>query len=124
MAATYDGLIAWIEDLKGADGLIIVEGKKDVRALNAFGITGVYELAKPLYAVCEEVAARARRAIILTDLDREGKKLYGALNSGLSRMGVQVDARFREFLLRETKLRQIEGLPAYLERLATSPQGA
>ena len=53
--------------------------------------------------------------IILTDLDKQGKELYGKLNSGLQQFGVKVDNNFRNFLFKNTKLRQIEGLTTYIE---------
>ncbi|MBI2129595.1 hypothetical protein HYU07_05120 [Candidatus Woesearchaeota archaeon] len=64
---------------------------------------------KPIFSIIEDASAN-KKAIILTDLDKEGKKLYGKLKDGLSRHGVIVDNKFREFLFRETKIRQIEGL--------------
>ena len=43
-------------------------------------------------------------------IDKEGKKLYGTLSSGLQNHGCRIDNRFREWLFKNTKLRQIEGL--------------
>ena len=104
----------WIEQLKDSHKLIIVEGKKDKEALETYGIRNIFPLnGKPLYKVIEEVADNYKDAIILTDLDKEGKKLFGNLNSNLSRFGVRVDNSFRNFLFRKTKLRQIEGLDKY-----------
>jgi len=53
--------------------------------------------------------------VILTDLDKEGKRLYGVISSSLQNFGVKIDHYFREFLSRRTKLRQIEGLVRYFE---------
>ena len=53
----------------------------------------------------------------ITDFDKKGKQLYGKLNHDLCRFGVKVDNKFRHFLFRKTKLRQIEGLDSYIERL-------
>ena len=71
---------------------------------------------KPIYKIIEEVSEKTKEAVILTDLDKEGKKLFGKLNSGLSHHGVRVDNKFREFLFKKTKLRQIEGIISYLRK--------
>ena len=44
---------------------------------------------------------------------KQGKELYGKLNSGLQQLGVEVDNNFRNFLFKKTKLRQIEGMDTY-----------
>jgi len=107
-----------IRDIRESDVLIVVEGTKDKNALLSLGIANVFALNKmPLYKVVEIVAKKGKECMILTDLDSEGKKLYGTLNSGLSHHGVRVDNTFREFLFKETQLRQIEGLSRYIGRL-------
>ncbi len=92
------------------DKLVIVEGKKDKEALKSFGITNVVTLKKSLFEVVEEVSSKAKECVILTDLDKKGKYLYSRLRQDLQKHGVKVDNSFRNFLFRETKLRQIEGL--------------
>lgn len=110
------------------NSIVIVEGIKDKKALEDLGINNIIVLNKrPLYAVVEKVATVYDKAkkltrerisvLILTDLDTEGKKLYGKLNSGLQNFGVRIDNRFREFLFKNTKLRQIEGMVKYIRRL-------
>ena len=100
-----------IEKIIDSDALVIVEGKKDSAALRKLGIANIIELSKkPIYGIVEEIAGKTNDCIILTDLDRKGKELFGKLNEGLQRHGVRVDNTFREFLFRHTKLRQIEGI--------------
>lgn len=91
---------------------VIVEGKKDRAALRKIGIhSNIFVLnTKPLFAVAEEIAESCGEAVILTDLDDEGKKLYGKLNTLLQRLGITVNNDVRNFLFRNTKLRQIEGI--------------
>ncbi len=107
----------WIEEIKKSGKLILVEGKKDLKALKDIGIENKIETlkGKPLYKVAED-AARCKRIIILTDLDSEGKKLYGRLSTYLQSHGCEIDNKFREFLLKKTKLRQIEGIRTYSEK--------
>jgi len=105
-------MLEHIERLKGC--MVVVEGKNDRKALESLGVSGIIELSKkPIYAIIEDVVESGKRCAILTDLDKKGKELYGKINSGLQRFGVRVDNSFREFLFRETKVRQIEGLYRY-----------
>ena len=114
----FENLQAHLDKLRATDAIILVEGKKDVAALAALGVTRVMAVTgKPLYQVVEAIAARYRVCIILTDLDTEGKKLFAYFTHTLSERGVRIDNQFRLFLFRYTPLRHIEGLVAYLRRL-------
>lgn len=113
-------IMDYIDALKKSNKLIIVEGKKDKKALEQLRLKNIVTLSKkPIYKVIEEVAEKTKEAVILTDLDKEGKKLYGKLNSGLSYHGVKVDNKFRVFLFKKTKLRQIEGMVNYVDKQQT-----
>jgi len=106
-----------INKLKDSNTLIIVEGKKDRKALEKLGIKNIIELSKkPLFQIIEDISCKNKECIILTDLDKKGKQLYGKLNSGLSRLGVRVDNKFREFLQKNTRLSHIEGITTYSKR--------
>ncbi len=103
-----------LDEIQREGLLVIVEGLKDKRALEGLGIVRVFSLNKPLYAAVEEVAAKEKEIVLLTDLDEEGKKLYHRLSIDLQRHGVKVNNKLREFLF-TTKLRHIEGLTSYLQ---------
>lgn len=119
MAQGFASVEEWLASLREEDAPVIVEGPKDFSALEAFGIRNVVTLSRePLYKVVEGIAASSKRVIILTDLDKEGKRLYSKLRQGFDRLGVQVDAVYREWLFRETELSHIEGLAAYVEHKA------
>jgi 5S rRNA maturation endonuclease (ribonuclease M5) len=109
----------WLSRLKESDKFIIVEGIKDKKALINMGIESdrIIPLTKAIYAVAEHVATKTKKAIILTDLDKEGRKLYAALKTDLSRNGVEVDNYFREFLFAKSDLTHIEGIGSYFKRL-------
>ena len=111
-------LDAFISELKKCNKLIIVEGKKDKKALEELDVRNIITLNQPIFKIVEETAKKNKEVVILTDLDKEGKKLYGNLNSELQRFGVKVDKKFREFLFKETKLRQIEGISKYIEHVS------
>ena len=105
-----------LDEIKNSEILVIVEGKKDREALQKLGIGNIIELSKkPLFQIVEEIADSNEECIILTDLDKKGKQLYSRLNSYLQKNGVKVNNKFREFLFKHTKLRQIEGIGTYLE---------
>jgi 5S rRNA maturation endonuclease (ribonuclease M5) len=63
-----------------------------------------------MYKVIEETAEKTKEAIILTDFDKEGKKLYSILSKGLQKHGVKIDKQFRKFLMKNTELSCIEGI--------------
>lgn len=107
-------LYEWITGLKNSNKLIIVEGKKDKRALEELGIKNVVCLKNAIYKEIEEITENNKEVIILTDLDKMGKKLYSKLKRGLTERGITVDNYYREFLFKNTKLRQIEGITRYL----------
>ena len=106
--------------LKEKNFSIVVEGVKDRRVLEFFGITNIIILNRPLFEIVELVAGQTNDCVILTDLDNEGKKIYSILAEDLRHRGVRIDNVFRNFLFKETKLRQIEGLKTYVGRFVES----
>ena len=100
--------------------LVIVEGINDRKALNAFGVRRIITLGQPIYKVVESCK---EEVAIVTDLDKEGRKLYCRLKSEFSVRGVKINDRFRKFLLKHTRLRQIEGLENYVNYLTNELVG-
>lgn len=113
-------MLDWLQKLKDSDKIIIVEGIKDIDALVRLGLprSRIRRLNKAAFAVAEDLAKEGvRETIILTDLDKEGKKLYASLKTNLTRNGVKVDSFFREFLFRNSDLSHIEGIATYFSHL-------
>lgn len=107
----------WVEKLVEEQPVIIVEGPKDRASLKKLGLENIiYLRGKPLFEVVEWVAKITNECLILTDLDREGKKIYSVLKAELQKHRVKIDDRFRKFLFKETDLRQIEGLFSFWKR--------
>lgn len=106
----------WLENLQSSSKPIIVEGKRDKQALLNIGIqkSRIITLNKPLFEISEQTAKKTNKVIILTDLDKEGKKLYKKLKTELSTLGVEIDNKFREFLFKHTKISHIEGIDTYI----------
>jgi len=107
-----------LELIKSSTEKIVVEGPNDKKALVKVGISArrIITLNKPLYRIIEIVLKTKQEVIILTDLDKKGKELYGKINHDCQQFGIRVNNRFREFLFK-TQLRQIEGLANYREKL-------
>ena len=108
----------FIEKLKqeSKEKIVLVEGEKDKAALESLGISNIITLKKPLYVVIEDIVETRKECIILLDLDKTGKELYARISSKLKQFGVKIDVYFREFLFK-TKLRQIEGITTYINKL-------
>jgi 5S rRNA maturation endonuclease (ribonuclease M5) len=98
--------------------IIIVEGKKDKAALENLGVKNIITLRNGIEDFCQKISSKYPEAAILTDLDKEGKKLYSKIRYSLEREGVKINDNFRNFLFKETSLRQIEGTSSYLFSLS------
>jgi len=106
-----------LDDLQERNIPIIVEGREDRKALLYFGLSNILVLyTKPFYKIIESLQKYPEIAV-LTDLDKEGKRLYAKINDECSRRGIKINNTFRNFLFKETELAHIEGLPRYVERL-------
>lgn len=107
-----NSLEEWFKNLSETNKLIIVEGKKDKRALQELGCKKVITISNSLFLTLDKIDSK--EVIILTDLDKEGKKFYSVIKKTLQKKGVKIDHKFREFLFKETEISHIEGLKNYL----------
>lgn len=112
-----------LEDLHEVNRLVplIVEGRKDALALRKLGFLGeiiTFHRGKPLYDFCEDIAARHRRVVLLTDWDAEGERLMGKLGGELKGLWEEF-ASFRKVLriLCQKDVKDVEGIPKLLMRL-------
>ena len=109
--AVMNDLDEWVDSIKDSGKLILVEGKKDREALGSLGIKNTLAVcSKSTYKSVEAISGITREVIILTDLDKEGRKLYSELKHNVQRSGIKVDTVFREYLFRCTKITHIEGI--------------
>ncbi len=114
-------LLFLLEEAKEQNFPIIVEGKNDKAALEKLGFSNLVLLhKKPLYKVVENLAEdlakgrRTKEVVILTDLDQEGRRLFGKLSKECQLNGIKVNNKLRQGLLR-TPLAHIEGLVTFLQ---------
>jgi 5S rRNA maturation endonuclease (ribonuclease M5) len=105
---------------------VIVEGKKDARALKELEVTGDIIYAKTsgktFLDVLGEVEKRDKsEVILLMDFDRRGKRWTRRLARHLERMKIKPNLVFWRRLLSLVggDVRDIEGLSAYLRTLET-----
>ena len=102
----------WFDNISKTSKLIIVEGKKDKKVLQDLGCKKIITISNSLFVTLDKVDSKD--VIILTDLDKEGKKLYSTIKKTLQKKGIKIDNKFREFLFKETEISHIEGLKHYL----------
>ena len=87
------------------DCLLIVEGKKDAKALNTLGITNILAInRRPLIAIVEKVAELRdiqvySDIIILTDFDREGRHIAARLSRLLRAHRIHPNQRLRSRIM-------------------------
>ncbi len=98
---------------------IVVEGKKDVEALNALGIFDVVSVnAKggPVGTVEFLEERSVREIIILTDYDRRGEQLHKRLRELAISAGIAVNDTLRKKLHEATHVKYVEDLARILEK--------
>ena len=80
---------------------VIVEGKKDVRALAALGLTNIIPLnSTPLAEFVQKIIdSNIHEVIILTDFDKEGRKLEKKLDLLFRSHKVKTNRRLRRILM-------------------------
>lgn len=111
-AGIDEAIIRLVTDLN--DRIVIVEGKRDVAALEKAGIrTHVLTLDR-LECIREFPEAKA---VILTDFDRAGEIKLKKAESILISKGIAIDAELRERFRRIFGIRTIEDLPHILRQL-------
>ncbi len=108
----FDQIHKFLEELTENNIPFLVEGKKDEKALRELGVENIVVLNCPLFEVVEKLSCS--EVVLLTDFDKEGKKLYSKLYQECQHKGIKVNNRLRHFLLRETEVTHVEGLVTYL----------
>jgi 5S rRNA maturation endonuclease (ribonuclease M5) len=101
---------------------MIVEGRRDADALRKLGFSGeIINLhsGKSIYEFCEDLTQKYDRVILLMDWDEKGEKLFSTLSENLRGYWEEFSP-FRENIraLCQKDIKDIEGIPGLLERLA------
>ena len=107
---------------------IIVEGRRDETALRKLGAKGpilcLKATGEPRFRFIERLDG-AKRAIVLTDFDREGGELGTWLYQELSHRGVLADNQLWRKIraLARTEIRSVEELPSFMRALEIRSSG-
>ena len=113
---TIDKLRVLIEEIKEENALIVVEGKNDKKSLEELGFTNIKPIAgKPQHIFLNELLNENSLIVILTDLDKEGRKQYGRICEYAERNGLRVDMRLRK-VIAKLPVKQIESLANFLSK--------
>jgi len=116
-------LILELQQMSDKGALIIVEGKRDRKALRALGITGAVMLGtkKSILVFCEEVAREYNNVIVLTDWDKNGDKLAALMEGYLRSTGTAVNMDIRKNIknLVKKRIKDIESLDTHISNLAS-----
>jgi 5S rRNA maturation endonuclease (ribonuclease M5) len=103
--------------------VIVVEGKRDVEALNRIGFNGNLTILNHFKGITDFVDNHCQirnKIILLLDMDRTGKHLTSKLVSQLQYKGNNVNLFYKKALAKITngKIRQVEELAAYAPNLS------
>ena len=123
---TIDGLHEFIDMLNEEaeyGSVIVVEGKRDVEALNRIGFKGNITILNHFKGTTDFVDNHCqirKKIILLLDMDRTGKHLTSKLVSQLQHKGNNVNLFYKKALAKITngKIRQVEELAAYAPNLS------
>jgi 5S rRNA maturation endonuclease (ribonuclease M5) len=126
-AERYEGIMEALRVLEEMswERVILVEGRRDVTALEHLGIFGdvftVQASGGPVKAA-EYVAGRRKKAVILTDWDRKGDIIASDLEVHLSALDVQYDTSVRSRLadLCRIDIKDVQSLDELVHRLETA----
>ncbi|WP_456454671.1 toprim domain-containing protein [Thermovibrio sp.] len=90
---------------------VLVEGKRDKRALTLFGIDPVVEMkGKKYHDIAQELSEKFKGVVILTDLDSKGEEIFKKLSRILPAYGLKVNGSLRGELKR-SGVKFIEKIP-------------
>lgn len=123
---TTDDLREFVDMLnEEAEGgsVIVVEGRRDVEALNLIGVNGnlvILNHFKGITHFVDNHSHISKKIILLLDMDRTGKHLTSKLVSQLQHKGNNVNLFYKKALAKITKgkIRHVEELAIYAPKLS------
>lgn len=101
---------------------IIVEGKRDKKALEKIGFDGeiiTLHSGKSIYEFAENISNRFEKVVLLFDWDQKGEELYAKIGEHLNGMWEDF-ASIRELLkiLCQKEISEIEQIPTLFQRIS------
>ena len=80
--------------------ILVVEGKRDKKALKRLGLKNIIAInGRPLYIVAEELMAKRKEIVILSDFDKAGKTINLKLKNLLQKDKKTTNVRLRKGIM-------------------------
>lgn len=125
----FAGLEDLLERIEASSrkGVVLVEGRRDERALRELGIGGeivVMNQGLSLLALCEELSCGYHHVAVLVDWDPKGEELARKLRGALTRGGLEFDLSIRDELrvIARGSIHAVEELSAFHRRVRASAE--
>jgi 5S rRNA maturation endonuclease (ribonuclease M5) len=106
-----------MEELASEPFPVIVEGKKDKKALESFGVKNTVLIHTGTLQKLAETTT-SKKVIIMTDYDRRGEILRKTLSELFKNEGINVDLEYRKRIRCLTGFINVEELPSKYDELA------
>lgn len=103
MRVSEEFFLRLLEELR--QYVVIVEGKKDKEALKTLGVKNIIAInSKPLLDIVNTIRQRGdKEVIILTDFDKQGRKIEAKLRNLLQRYKIHTNEKLRWKMMRVGK---------------------
>ncbi len=118
-----EGVICILEKIKKEDKSIpvIVEGRKDMKALRSLGIERKIiriKKGKAIFRIIEELRKDHDKVIILTDWDSTGGKLCYKVKKACESNDIRYDVEYRKQMIKFLKkeVKDVESIPTFIKR--------
>ncbi len=118
-----EGIRKIIERIKKEDKdiPIIVEGRKDMKALKSLGIERKIiriKRGKRIFTIIERLRKKHDKVIILTDWDSSGGKLCYKIRKACESNAIKYDVEYRKQMIKFLKkeVKDVESIPTFIKR--------
>jgi len=100
---------------------IIVEGRKDMKALKSLGIERKIiriKRGKRIFTIIERLRKKHDKVIILTDWDSSGGKLCYKIRKACESNAIKYDVEYRKQMIKFLKkeVKDVESIPTFIKR--------
>ncbi|MCS6957793.1 MAG: toprim domain-containing protein [Aquificaceae bacterium] len=116
----------WMDRLRNAskDSAVLVEGKRDKRALQKYGIKNIITLEGKRFTELPDLLEGFSRVILLFDLDKHGERIKEKVKEILTKQGYILIEEFREELrhMGINFVEDIDGKSGCVERTSDTGQ--
>ncbi len=120
-----EGITKVLEDVKKMNRTvpIIVEGKKDLRALRKLGFSGkIIRIKKrrSVFHIIEDLRGVHEEVIVMTDWDKTGGRLAHKIKKACSANEITGLMEYRKEMIKYVKkdIKDVESLPKFIERVS------